>query len=353
MLVPIGLGVLLLGAGATGAAVYYTTRGTRRPRVTGDRSRGGTPSPPVSGGASTFPSGVGTAPPMPALDQPDPGFSPFMVGPFWCFGRIGEGGMGVVYKARHQSLGRLSAVKALPPRLAQDARSLSWFRREAQLAARVQHPNVVAIFDYGELPGGLLYLAMEYVSGEPLSKRVRLGGLVGSEVRALINQIAAGLDAAHAAGIVHRDLKPDNVVVQPAANGKFNAKILDFGIARPSDSPGDTSTDLIVGTAPYMSPEQARGEPDLDPRSDLFSLGVMTYELLTGRVPFVEPNMRTIQIVMRRGALHEAPPPVGTLRADLSPEVDRALAWVMAPDRKDRPGTATEFAEALSAALPR
>jgi serine/threonine protein kinase len=195
--------------------------------------------------------------------------------------------MGVVYLAEDTRLHRKVALKFLPPALARDARTNARFEREAQAASMLDHPHVATVYEIGEWDGQA-FIAMAYYDGETLKQRLDRGPLPTADAVTVVAQEAAGVAAAHAAGIVHRDLKPANVIL--TRDGQ--AKILDFGIAKVVAPDADaatrlTSTGSTVGTAAYMSPEQARGE-EVDERTDVWSLGVLLYEALTGRLPFAE-----------------------------------------------------------------
>ena len=199
---------------------------------------------------------------------------------------LGEGGMGTVYRVEHRALQRSFALKVLRRDLAREAELCSRFIQEARTAATINHPNVIQITDFGELPDGSPYFVMEYLTGLPLSALAQKGGpLPAARAVRLLTQIAAGIGAAHRAGVVHRDLKPDNVFVLQSASGEDLVKLLDFGVAKVAGSARLTRTGMVFGSPHYMSPEQASGQP-VDHRADIYALGVVMYELFTGHVPF-------------------------------------------------------------------
>jgi serine/threonine protein kinase len=256
---------------------------------------------------------------------------------------LGMGGMGQVYRGTHLTLGRTVAIKILPAHIGQDPRSRARFAREARAVAKIAHRNVVQIMDYGDSPDGPVYFVMEFLEGRDLGGLLRHEGrLPWPRTRHLLLQAISALGAAHAYGIVHRDIKPNNCFVLdlPHEGHTDVVKLLDFGIAKiltpdeyqDSSPPKQlTGTGEIVGTASYMAPEQARGEP-LDPRSDVYSLGIMAYEMLTGRVPFTGAN--AIQIVTRH--LYDRPEPLRTFVPDLDPEVEAIVLRAIAKDPRHR-----------------
>ena len=198
---------------------------------------------------------------------------------------LGEGGMGAVYRVRHKVLSRMFAMKILRREMAREKELCARFIQEARAAATIAHANVVQINDYGNLPDGTPYFVMELLEGNPLSKVIKLGALPAGRAVRIVQQIASGLGAAHRAGVVHRDLKPDNVFVCELEDGKDSVKILDFGVAKVAGSASMTKTGMVFGSPHYMSPEQASGQP-VDHRADIYAMGVIMYELFTGRVPF-------------------------------------------------------------------
>ena len=257
--------------------------------------------------------------------------------------------MGRVYLAEHVKMTRQCAIKVMNPSLMHDAESLARFAREASSAARILHPNVAAVFDYGEADK-IVYLVMEYVDGESLSAILAQNGALDPR-RAIdiARQIADGLSAAHELGIVHRDLKPDNVIVASSRSGKETPKVVDFGIAKAlSDSPQDalTRSGLVIGTPEYMSPEQLLGDP-VDARADIYSLGCILYQMLTGVQPFAAESRE--QMIRRR--LHEAPPHVRDVLPDLSRRLDTLIVHMLARSSTDRLSSAAEARDALDPAL--
>ncbi|MDH3455997.1 MAG: serine/threonine protein kinase [Gemmatimonadota bacterium] len=203
--------------------------------------------------------------------------------------KLGEGGMGAVYLGEHVKMGRKSAIKVMAQSMANDPEAIARFNREAANAARINHPNVCAIYDFGETPEGIIYLAMEYIEGESLSDVLHRGGVFApSRAATIVQQTAEALQAAHELGIVHRDLKPDNIMIARGRGGGDMVKVVDFGIAKAMTGEEEqkvTKTGLVVGTPEYMSPEQLSGDV-LDGRSDVYSLALVFFRMLTGTLPF-------------------------------------------------------------------
>lgn len=261
--------------------------------------------------------------------------------------QIGEGGMGRVYLAEHIKMGRRCAFKVLTQSLVSDAEAIGRFNREAMNASRILHPNVAAVYDFGEADDGLVYLAMELVDGEPLSAICAREKVIPPERAVDIAcQVAEGLIPAHELGIVHRDLKPDNIIVGTTKDGRDVVKIIDFGIAKgmEGDKQRVTRTGFIVGTPEYMSPEQLAGDT-LDGRSDLFALGCVLYRLLTGASTFAGTSMES-QIQRR---LTRPPPHARATNAEVPQWLDAVVARAMEREPADRYQTAAELRDALRA----
>jgi len=203
--------------------------------------------------------------------------------------KIGEGGMGVVYKAQHVKMKRLAAVKVLAPEFSKNPEFIARFEREAEMASRLDHPNAVAIYDYGQAEDGLVYLAMKFISGKPLASIIYdEGPLPLDRVVNIVRQSAAALEAAHRAGLVHRDFKPQNVLVSSGADQSDRVEVVDFGLAKPTTGQANfdlTRRGFVLGTPDYMSPEQLSGQA-LDARSDIYSLAVVAYEMTAGTLPY-------------------------------------------------------------------
>ncbi|MCO5167089.1 MAG: serine/threonine protein kinase [Planctomycetes bacterium] len=254
--------------------------------------------------------------------------------------------MGVVYKARHVTSNRMTALKILPLRLSAKTQYLERFKREAMALMRIEHDNVVRAYDFGGSED-YYYLALEFVEGETLDKLLKRETCL-PERRALelCLQIARGLGATSGAGLVHRDVKPENVIVTPEGV----AKLVDFGIVKLLDDPDEgtvTIAGTTVGTPFYISPEQARGEEELDVRSDLYSLGITLFQLTTGKVPFTGKSQGAILV---RHILEEVPDP-RAVRHDLSEDLARVVRKLTRKRREDRYASPQEVVDAISQVL--
>jgi serine/threonine-protein kinase len=260
--------------------------------------------------------------------------------------QLGQGGMGEVWLARHRRLaGKQVAIKVLRTQGQLPPDTLARFQREAEIAAKLEHPNIVQVLDFNALPTGEPYLVMEYLKGTSLAQRLKGGPLPWDEVVSVVRQVGAALQAAHAAGVVHRDLKPDNIVLVPTALGD-QVKVLDFGISKLADSTTVQTTDsVLIGTPLYMSPEQALGNNrDVTPQSDVFSLASITYEMLTGQPPFVADSVA--KVVFR--IAYEKHRPLAEVRGDLPAHVPAAVERGLLKDRALRTKDMATFVAELT-----
>ena len=237
----------------------------------------------------------------------DPFIGKVFDGRYEILARIGEGGMGVVYKARQVSIDRVIAIKMLNPQMASDQQWVQRFSNEARACSRLQHPNTIRMFDFGQSQqDGRYFLTMEFLDGQVLRGAIQQGPMPPSRVIKILIQCCASLAEAHAIGIIHRDIKPDNVFLLSMAGSPDFVKLLDFSVAKllQENAGMKTQAGVVFGTPQYMSPEQGRGLP-LDARSDLYALGILGYEMLTGQVPFNDDNPMTVLQMHLRS---EAPP---------------------------------------------
>jgi serine/threonine-protein kinase len=261
--------------------------------------------------------------------------------------KLGEGGMSFVYEAKELSSGESVAIKVLSPKLGADTSSVERLRREAGLAMRLDHPNVCRILRLGETEDGLIYLVMPYLRGDLLSDReVKVGPMSPDVAVPLLAQSCAGLYHAHQLHIVHRDLKPENIMLIPGPGGGDQAVVMDFGLAKENRAGSGlaklTATGIILGTPEFMSPEQIRGKP-LDARSDIYALGIVAFEMLTGKLPFQGRNAQEMMIARLRGA----PVALRQYRPDLAAALEKVLTRSMDANPDNRYPDAREFGRAL------
>lgn len=265
------------------------------------------------------------------------------VGPYRITEKLGQGGMATVYKAYHANLDRYIAIKVLHVAFRQDESFLERFKREAQIVAKLEHPHIVPIYDYADFEGQP-YLVMKFLEGETLKKRMRHNPLSLEEIPAILNPVAAALDYAHRHDVLHRDVKPSNIVID-----KDNMPFLaDFGLARIASTGESTlSQDMMLGTPQYISPEQAQGNQHLDAGTDIYSLGVVLYEIVVGRVPFSADTPYSI--------IHDhiyTPLPIPSeVNPDVSPSVETVLLKALSKQRGDRYQTAGDLAKAFIKAI--
>jgi serine/threonine-protein kinase len=259
-------------------------------------------------------------------------------------GRLGFGGMSTVHLALDLRLERQVAVKLLAEHLAEDPTFVSRFQREAQAAARLVHPNIVQVFDSGlDERTGQHFIVMEYIEGQSCAEILRDDGWVEvEEAVAIIEQACEGLHYAHRHGVVHRDVKPGNLL--RAREGEV--KLADFGIAKATEQSSITQVGSVLGTAAYLAPEQARGE-EAGPRADLYALGVVSYQLIAGRLPYEAASLTELALKQQR----EEPATLDTLVAAVSPELADAVALALALDPRERYGTAREMGRAIADAM--
>jgi eukaryotic-like serine/threonine-protein kinase len=291
--------------------------------------------------------------------MPDPALQPdgddllgrVLAGRYRILGKLGEGAMGAVYVGEHLTIGRRDAIKVLRPALAGDAEAIARFTRGTRNVSAIQHHNVCTIYDFSDSPDGIRFLAMEFVEGETLKDLLdREGRLEPTRAVAIARQVADGLQAAHDAGVVHRDLKPGNIMISRRPDGRELVKVVDFDIAKgPAEAEGEevTRVGFVVGTPEYMSPEQLIGER-LDGRSDLYSLGIVLFRMLSGRLPFQPAPTQEVMIQRLTGT----PLRLGEALTDASPLLEQALARALARKREERQASAEEFAREITAALP-
>ena len=296
-------------------------------------------------------SGTGARTPLPksGLDRASSLSNQILDARYQVMKKLGEGGMSYVYLAKEISSGETVAIKVLSPRLASDKSSVERLRREAGLAMRLDHPNVCRILRLGESEDGLIYLVMPFLKGELLSDREVRGGPMDIPLSvALLKQMCAGLHHAHELQIIHRDLKPENVMLVPDDGGGIErAVVMDFGLAKERRADPAiaklTATGIILGTPEFMSPEQIRGKT-LDARSDLYALGIVAFEMLTGKLPFQGRNAQEMMIAR----LRSQPVPIRQYRPDVPEPVERALSKALQTNPDDRFMTAIEFGDALT-----
>src|SRR5947209_891532 len=265
--------------------------------------------------------------------------------------KIGEGGMGAVYMGEHPLIGKRVAVKVLLDELVANETLVSRFFNEAKAANDIRHQNIVDVVDFGKIPkdggGFVVYIMMEFLEGESLSARLQKGLMPVAASQHILGQCCSGLAASHAKGIIHRDLKPDNLFLIRRGSDETFLKILDFGIAKLTATAATnqkTRTGTLIGTPAYMSPEQCAGRGKIDARSDIYSLGIVMYEMLTGRVPFIGEGFGDIVVAH----ITEAPRPPSQLRPDLPPEWEMIVMRAIEKDPDKRFQTMEEFGIALA-----
>jgi serine/threonine-protein kinase len=273
------------------------------------------------------------------------------IGNYQIKSKLGEGGMGTVYLGEHPLIGKRVAVKVLLEELSANQQIVDRFFNEAKAVNAIGHQNIVDVVDFGTIKSDtgldIVYFIMEYLDGESLAGRIKRQGLTLQEATHVIGQSCSALAASHAKGIVHRDLKPDNIYLCPRGGDRNFVKILDFGIAKlTGDGPGGsmkTRTGLVIGTPAYMSPEQCEGKGLIDHRSDIYSLGVLMYELLTGRVPFPGDGFGEVLVAH----LTKTPEAPSSLNPDIRPEIEAIVLHAIEKDKNRRFQSMEEMEQAL------
>lgn len=265
-----------------------------------------------------------------------------MVGPYQVIGQLGHGGMATVYKAYHPRLDRNVAIKVMHKAFTEDAGFIARFEREAQIVAKLEHPHIVPVYDFNEIDGQP-YLVMKFIEGQTLKRVLSNGPMPLPEIIRVMDDMAGALTYAHEHGVLHRDIKPSNIVIDN--NGV--PFLTDFGLARVTKAGASTlSADMILGTPQYISPEQASGQSELDPRTDIYSLGVILYEMVVGRVPF---NADTPYAVVHDHIYTELPRP-SVINPAVPPQVEAVLMKALAKKPADRYNTAIEMMTAFKQA---
>lgn len=283
------------------------------------------------------------------LDEaPDPYIGSTLAGRYLVEAQLGEGGMAVVYRARHTLVDRPVAVKIMNKQLASDTSLRERFRREAKNAAALAHPNIIEIYDYGETEDGAPFLVMELLDGAPLADYIGSEGMPAAEVASLGMQIAQGLARAHDFDVIHRDLKPDNVFVARGPHGQPQIKLLDFGIARSMQDSRLTNAGEVFGTPQYMAPERITSI-DAGPAADLYALGVIYFEMLTGRLPF-EAEEITGYFIKH---MQEPPPKPSDLVPNCPRRLEELILALLAKSPDERPVDAHQVVKELAALTPK
>ncbi len=256
---------------------------------------------------------------------------------------VGRGGMATVYKGYQRDIDRFVAVKVLPPHPNLDEQFIDRFQLEARTIARLQHPHILPVYDYGT-QDNILYIAVAYVRGGSLSDRIDQGQMPLLDIEVLLKQIAAALDYAHRQGVIHRDIKPDNILL----DGEGNALLADFGIVKLLEEDSRlTATGGLIGTPAYMAPEQAKGQSNVDGLADIYSLGIVIFEMITGQQPYRADS--PLQVALQH--VTEPPPRITSKRSGLPPALERVMLKVMAKEPGDRYKTATALADDFSHAI--
>jgi serine/threonine protein kinase len=284
----------------------------------------------------------------PGSTGPDPLLGATLADRYLIESLIGRGGMGSVYLARQIELDRKVAIKVISHELAKSENAIERFRREAAATAKLRHPNIVTVYDFAALPDGRMYLVMELLGGPTLEKRLEEGGVFEPHAALeTLRPVCRALSALHRSGVVHRDIKPSNIVLPDPEDPYDAVKVVDFGIARLRDAKGAKLTGKsILGTPEYLSPEVIEGD-EADERTDIYSVGVIAYQMLAGQLPFTGSTSGAILLQH----LTKTPKPPSALNAALGEAIDRAVLKALEKDRSDRFQSADEFGMALQSAI--
>ena len=348
------------GAGASAGATTGTRAPARSSNGAGLSAAGATPARSATGSAPATGAGAPrTGAPKPAAKPgpkppPKPARDPLVgtevAGRFRVEELIGQGGMGKVYRARHLALEKVICLKTLKPALLDDPTLVGRFEREAKAASRLNHPNVIAVLDFGRIgEEGTLYIAMEFVQGKDLRLVLRdEWPLHEDRLVHILAQVLGALGEAHSHNVIHRDLKPENIMVEQRRESPDFVKVLDFGIAKimDSDMPGLTRSDVVCGTPQYMAPEQATGSA-LDSRCDLYAVGVILYQMATGHLPFDGQN--SMEVLTKHVNEQPVPPRQKQPDAPISQALERLILRALEKEPSARPQTAEEFRQLLLA----
>ncbi|MBT8492632.1 MAG: serine/threonine protein kinase [Deltaproteobacteria bacterium] len=270
------------------------------------------------------------------------------VGSYRIVGTVGEGGMGSVYLAEHNLIGRYAAIKVLHAHLSDREEQVERFFNEARATSSIKHPGILEVFDFGWADDGSAYIVMEYLEGESLEHRIqRLGQLSTEHALHITRQIAGALGAAHLQGVIHRDLKPENIFIvrDPEVAGGERIKILDFGIAKLMHDPSKTRVGALIGTPDYMAPEQCRGAGHVDQRADFYALGCMLFRMLCGRPPFVGEGVGEVL----SAHMHVPAPAPSAIDPRIEPLLEGFVMRLLSKGADERPGSAAELITELDA----
>ncbi|MFP2934443.1 serine/threonine-protein kinase, partial [Pyxidicoccus sp. 3LG] len=302
----------------------------------------------VPGEAPEEPKVVVNAPEIPSADaSPKDPLVGLRLGEYELRSRIGVGGMGLVYEGIQPLIGKRVAVKVLRPELAHSTEQVERLLAEARAVNAIRHRGIIDIFGFGQVPDGRQYIVMEFLEGQALDAVLtEKNRLPVQEALSLLDEVLAALAAAHGAGVVHRDLKPSNIFLVKQPDGSRYVKVLDFGLAKRGQGPtgrtAQTRTDMVVGTPEYMAPEQARGQ-EVGPMTDLYALGVVTFEMVTGRLPFVGSS--PVDLLMKH--VEARPPRPSEFVSELPPALDAFILQMLTKDPETRPNSADALRQQL------